>query len=58
MAVAAGIVGDSGYATVIAGIDVSAKPWRPARLYGSHDTKFATAEMACVVFSGIASACI
>ena len=49
VAITAGIIGDARLATVIAGIDVTTEPWRPASFYRSHDASFAAAKMTGVL---------
>lgn len=41
--ITAGIIGDAGPATLIAGIDMTTKSGRPAGFYRSHDALFAAA---------------
>lgn len=43
MAIATGIVGDAGHATIITSINVPTKTGRPARFDCSHDPSFASA---------------
>ncbi len=51
VAIAAGIIRDAGYATVVAGIDVTAEPGCPAGFDSTHDTSFAAAKMTGVLSS-------
>lgn len=51
MTIAAGVIGDAGFAALIAGIDVTAKPGCPAGLDRSHDASFTTAKMTGVLSS-------
>lgn len=51
MAIAAGIIGDAGCATVVTNVDVPAKPWCSARLDCFHGASFAAANTTGVVAS-------
>lgn len=51
VAITAGIIGDADSATIIAGLDMAAKPGRPAGLYRPHDASFAATKMADVLSS-------
>lgn len=51
MAIAARIIGDAGFAAIVAGIDVTSKPRCPACFDGAHDASFATSKMTGVLTS-------